>query len=216
MNSRINMASEAAGIKVRAGYYSSNIIAKFAFSLIFAILMAISANSFVYLPFTPVPITTQVLTVLLSGLFLGSRWALTSQTIYILMGIMGLPVFSGFKNGAALFTGPTVGYVIGFMAAAFVTGFIYENLLKKERSSFSHILIPFVSCITGVILIHLFGFIYLSGYFYSMMGAASVWDTLIKTWKLGTQPFLLIDFLKVIVAVSIINLNKIKNEKNKN
>ena len=210
MNSRINTASEAAGIKVRAGYYSADIMAKFAFSLIFAILMAISANSFVYLPFTPVPITTQVLTVLLSGLFLGSRWALASQAIYILMGIMGLPVFSGFKNGAALLTGPTVGYVIGFMAAAFVTGFIYENSVKKERSSFSYILISFVSCIFGVILIHLIGFLYLSGYFYSMMGAGSVWDTLIKTWKLGTQPFLIIDFLKIIAAVSIINMNKIK------
>ena len=210
MKSRINTASETAGIKVRAGYYGADIMAKFAFSLIFAILMAISANSFVYLPFTPVPITTQVLTVLLSGLFLGSRWALASQTMYILMGIMGLPVFSGFKNGAAFLTGPTVGYVIGFMAAAFVTGYVYENWAKKEHSSFSHILIPFVSCIAGVILIHLFGFIYLSGYFYSMMGAGSISDMLVKTWKLGTQPFLLIDFLKIIAAVSIINMNKIK------
>src|SRR4030042_2200742 len=210
MKSKIDTASETAIPKVRAGYYSADLMAKFTFSLIFAALMAISANSFVYLPFTPVPITTQVLTVLLSGLFLGSRWALASQTMYILMGIMGLPVFSGFKNGAALLAGPTVGYVIGFMAAAFVTGYIYENWAKKDRNSFSHILIPFVSCIFGVILIHLFGFIYLSGYFYSIMGAGSIWNTLIKTWKLGTQPFLLIDFLKIIAAVTIINMSKIK------
>src|SRR4030066_1743003 len=147
MKSRVNTVSETAGIKVRAGYYSADIMAKFAFSLIFAALMAISANSFVYLPFTPVPITTQVLTVLLSGLFLGSRWALASQAIYILMGIMGLPVFSGFKNGAALLSGPSVGYVIGFMAAAFVTGYIYENSVKKDGSSLSHVLTTFVSCI---------------------------------------------------------------------
>jgi len=210
MNSRINTAGEAAGIKVRAGYYSADLTAKFAFSLIFAALMAISANSFVYLPFTPVPITTQVMTVLLSGLFLGSRWALASQTIYILMGIMGLPVFSGFKNGAALLTGPTVGYVIGFIAAAFVTGYIYENWAKKDGNSLSHILISFVSCIFGVVLIHLMGFLYLSGYFYAITGAESISDILIKTWKLGTQPFLLIDFLKIIAAVSIINISKIK------
>jgi biotin transport system substrate-specific component len=215
MNNRINMTGEAAGIKVRAGYYGADIRAKFAFSLIFAILMAISANSFVYLPFTPVPITIQVLTVLLSGLFLGSRWALASQTIYILMGIMGLPVFSGFKNGAALLTGPTVGYIIGFIAAAFVTGYIYENWVKKDGNSLSHILTSFISCIFGVILIHLFGFIYLFGYFYSITGGGSILDMLVKTWKLGTQPFLIIDFLKVIVAVSIVNLNKTKNEKNK-
>jgi len=210
MNSRIDAAGETAGIKVRAGYYGADIMAKFAFSLIFAALMAISANSFVYLPFTPVPITTQVLTVLLSGLFLGSRWALASQTIYIMMGIMGLPVFSGFKNVAALLTGSTVGYVIGFMAAAFVTGYIYENWANKDGNSLSHILISFVSCIFGVVLIHLMGFLYLSGYFYAITGAESISDILIKTWKLGTQPFLLIDLLKIIAAVSIINLNRIK------
>jgi biotin transport system substrate-specific component len=210
MNSKINTASDIAGIKVRAGYYGADIMAKFSFSLIFAALMAISANSFVYLPFTPVPITTQVLTVLLSGLFLGSRWALASQTIYIMMGIMGLPVFSGFKNGAAFLAGPTVGYVIGFMAAAFVTGYIYENWTKKEENPLSHILILFVSCIFGVMLIHLMGFLYLSGYFYSITGAGSFRDILLKTWKLGTQPFLLIDFLKIITTVIIINISKIK------
>ncbi len=210
MNSRINAGSETVSIKAKAGYYSADIRVKFAFSVIFAILMAISANSFIYLPFTPVPITTQVLTVLLSGLFLGSRWALASQTIYILMGIMGLPVFSGFKNGAALITGPTVGYVIGFMAAAFVTGYIYENWTKKDSGSLTHILTSFISCIFGVMLIHLVGFIYLSGYFYAMTGAGSISDIMIKTWKLGTQPFLIIDFLKILTAVSIVNLNKIK------
>ncbi|MFA5014205.1 MAG: biotin transporter BioY [Actinomycetota bacterium] len=215
MSSRMDAGSEAASIKARAGYYSTDIGVKFAFSLIFAILMAISANSFIYLPFTPVPITTQVLTVLLSGLFLGSRWALASQTIYILMGIIGLPVFSGFKNGAAFLAGPTVGYVIGFMAAAFVTGYIYENWAKKDGNSLSHILASSISCIFGVILIHLFGFIYLFGYFHTLTGAGSILDMLIKSWKLGTQPFLIIDFLKVIAAVSIVNLNRTKDEKNK-
>ena len=206
MRSGINIGNA----EVKAGYSGSDVTTRLVFALTFAVLMAISANSFIYLPFTPIPITTQVLTALLSGLFLGSRWALASQTIYILMGIMGLPVFSGFKNGAALLSGPTVGYVIGFMAAAFVTGYIYENSVKKDGSSLSHVLTTFVSCIFGVILIHLFGFIYLSGYFYTMTGAGSISDTLIKTWKLGTQPFLIIDFLKIIVAVGIVNLNKIK------
>ena len=206
MNSRINI--EGAGIKVKS--YGSDITTGLIFSLAFAVLMAISANSFVYLPFTPVPITLQVLTVLLSGLFLGSRWALASQTLYILMGFMGLPVFSGFKNAAIAFTGPTVGYIAGFMAAAFVTGYIYENSGKKYSSPLSNLVIPFVSCLAGVILIHIFGFIYLSGYLFSITGAQSVPSILIKTWKLGTQPFLVIDFLKILIAVSIINLNKIK------
>ncbi len=210
MKNGINMGNTEVNSEAKAGYYSSDITTKLIFSLIFAILMAISANSSVYLPFTPVPITTQVLTVLLSGLFLGSRWALASQVIYVLMGFMGLPVFSGFKNGAALLTGPTVGYILGFIAAAFVTGYIYENSVKKDGGSLSNLFFCLVSCIFGVIFIHLFGFIYLFSYFYGMTGAGSISDTLIKTWKLGTQPFLVIDFIKILVAVSVVNLNKIK------
>src|SRR4030043_625139 len=132
MNNKFNTGNTEIGKIFPVSGIILNLSSNLIFSLVFAVLMAISANSFIYLPFTPIPVTTQVLTVLLSGLFLGSRWALTSQVFYILMGIMGLPVFSGFKNGAALLTGPTVGYVIGFMAAAFVTGYVYENLLKKE------------------------------------------------------------------------------------
>ncbi|MEA2015927.1 MAG: biotin transporter BioY [Actinomycetota bacterium] len=206
-------------VKIKGSYIGSSILSNaginLAFSFIFALLMAISANSFIYLPFTPVPITTQVLTVLLSGLFLGSRWAFASQVIYILMGLMGLPVFSGFKNGIIALAGPTGGYIIGFMAAAFIVGYIYENSEKNSGSGPVSLITCAISCITGVILIHLFGFIHLASYFYILQGAGSVYGTLIKTWQLGTRPFLIIDLLKIIFAVIIINL-KVKNEKNKN
>jgi len=215
MNNRTNIKNK--GIeeiyqnKGNIGYNDiSNFTTNLTFSLIFAVLMAISANSFIYLPFTPIPITTQVLTVLLSALFLGSRWASISQIIYILMGLMGLPVFSGFKNGITALPGPTGGYIIGFIAAAFVTGYIYENSPKKNTSSIIKLFFCLISCIAGVLLIHLFGFIHLFGYFYSISGTNLVLDTLIKTWKLGTQPFLAIDFLKIISATIIVNLNKIK------
>ena len=69
---------------------------KLSFSIVFVILMAISANSFIYLPFTPVPMTMQVFTVLMAALVLGSRWALASQVLYIAMGLAGVPVFAGF------------------------------------------------------------------------------------------------------------------------
>jgi len=190
--------------------YGRSMTVNLAFAFIFAVLTAISANSFIYLPFTPVPMTTQVLTVLLSGLFLGSRWALASQFLYILMGLMGLPVFSGFKNAAAFLAGPTVGYVLGFLAAAFVAGYIYENSYKRINNLLGSVFISFISCLAGVVLIHLFGFIYLFGYFFSISGTPSVLSTLIMTWKLGTQPFLVIDFIKIITAVIIVNLNKIR------
>jgi biotin transport system substrate-specific component len=187
------------------------------FSIIFAALMAISANSFIYLPFTPVPVTTQVFTVLASGLLLGSRWAFISQALYIIIGLAGLPVFSGFKNGMVALPGPTGGYIIGFMAAAFITGYIYENLLRKcpdytgrLSRTFASYVVCIASCAAGVMLIHLFGFIHLFGYFYSANINLTVSETLVRTWKLGTWPFLLIDFLKATIAVIIINPVKFK------
>ena len=177
------------------------------FTLIFAVLMAISANSFIKLPFTPIPITTQVLTVLLSGLLLGSRWALASQTLYIIMGFMGLPVFSEFRNAAVFLTGPTVGYVLGFLAAAFITGYIYENSSKTTGNPLRNLFTCFISCAAGVALIHLFGFIYLFSYLFAVSGSQSFSSTLVMTWKLGTQPFIIIDFFKIITAVTIVNLN---------
>ena len=207
MNNTTNIENTGLGVKS----YDNKITTSLVFSLIFAVLMAISANSFVYLPFTPVPITMQVLTVLLSGIFLGSRWALASQTIYVFMGLMGLPVFSGFKNGAIALAGPTVGYIAGFMVAAFVTGYLYENSGKRiNNNPLRNLFDGFISCLAGVVVIHLFGFIYLFGYLFSLTGTQSISDTLSRTWKLGTQPFIAIDFLKILIALSILNLNKIK------
>jgi len=196
-------------IKVRESHAGERIIfnsgINLAFSVLFAALMAISANSFIYLPFTPVPITTQVLTVLLSGLFLGSRWAAISQIIYISIGVMGFPVFSGFKNGIVALAGPTGGYIIGFIAAAFISGYIYENSEKYSGNTAGNTISCFISCVAGVIIIHLFGFIHLAGYVYNMVGSGSISDILIKTWKMGTEPFLLIDFFKIIFALIIMN-----------
>ena len=206
INNTRTVDNTKAGVKT----YSRSTAINLLFALIFAFLMVISANSFIYLPFTPVPITTQVLTVIFSGLFLGSRWALASQTLYILMGLMGLPVFSGFKNAALFLTGPTVGYVVGFVAAAFITGYIYENLSKKVDYSLSDLSFCFISCLAGVALIHLFGFAYLFSYLYRINSTQSISSILIMTWKLGTQPFLIIDLVKVITAVVLVNLNKIK------
>ncbi len=207
MNNTINIENKGVGVKS----YDNKITTNLVFSLAFAVLMAISANSFVYLPFTPVPITMQVLTVLLSGIFLGSRWALASQTIYVFMGLMGLPVFSGFKNGAIALTGPTGGYIVGFMVAAFVTGYLYENSGKRiNNNPLRNLFAGFISCLAGVVMIHLFGFIHLFGCLFSLTGTQSISDTLTRTWKLGTQPFIAIDFLKILIALSILNLNKIK------
>jgi biotin transport system substrate-specific component len=193
---------------------------KISYTLVFTMLMAISANAFVYLPFTPVPITMQVLTVLLSAIALGSRLALLSQLQYVLAGLLGAPVFAGFKSGLATIIGPTGGYIIGFLAAAFITGYIFENNLFAaitklfrvtvsksflERNS-SRAVSMFVSCTAGLLVIYTFGFIHLYGFIYITAKTAGLLDIFGKTIKLGVIPFAIIDFLKILV---IINLDKV-------
>ena len=208
----INNTISIENIGIEAKPYNE-IIINLTFSLIFAILMAISANSFIYLPFTPVPITMQVLTVLLSAIFLGSKWALASQFLYIFMGLAGLPVFSGFKSGAIALTGPTGGYIFGFLVAAFTAGYIYENLSYQTVYTKNILFAGLISCIAGLLIIYSSGFIHLFGYFYNISGNQSISVFLIKTWKLGIEPFIIIDFLKILIVLNILNLNKLRRWK---
>ncbi len=126
---------------------------KFSTTLVFIVLMWLSANSFIYLPFTPVPVTMQVLTVLLSGILLGPYWAFTAQVEYVLLGISGFPVFAGFKSGFAALAGPTGGYILSFALAAWLTGYLYSifsaDIARRNKPVFSGRLIIFFSCLDG-------------------------------------------------------------------
>ncbi|MFN3337582.1 MAG: biotin transporter BioY, partial [Thermomicrobium sp.] len=82
---------------------------------------ALAARVSIPLPFTPVPITGQTFAVLLVGAVLGSRRGAASMALYVVQGLAGLPVFAGGKAGLAVLLGPTGGYLVGFIAAAFVT-----------------------------------------------------------------------------------------------
>ncbi|MCL4378895.1 MAG: biotin transporter BioY [Actinobacteria bacterium] len=220
-----NLASESSPITASSKKIFENIILKLTFSLIFAILMGISANTFLYLPFTPIPVTMQVLTVLISPFFLGRRWAMASQAEYIILGLSGLPVFSGFHSGIAALTGPTGGYIIGFLFASFITGYIFEsfalkrlpapkindeNLIKYDLNKNDKTVIMFISCIAGLALIYTCGFIQLLGYLMHISGSSFSVNLLIKTLNLGISPFVLIDLLKILI---ILNINKISEIK---
>ena len=98
-----------------------------------SIILAISAK--VKIPFYPVPMTMQTFVVLFLGISFGYRISLATVSLYLLEGIIGLPVFSGSPErgvGLVYFTGPTMGYLLGFLAAVYVSGkFMYdENLFK--------------------------------------------------------------------------------------
>lgn len=92
------------------------------YASLFAALTAVGA--YIHIPFGPVPIVLQNLFVLLAGLLLGGRWGALSMGVYLLVGAAGIPVFAGAKGGLAHFMGPTGGYLPGFVAAAFLTGWI--------------------------------------------------------------------------------------------
>jgi biotin transport system substrate-specific component len=88
----------------------------------FALCTGWAGAARIYLPFTPVPITLQTLTVLLAGGVMGYRLGITSMLVYLALGCAGMPFFADMKSGTAVMCGPTAGYLIGFVAAAWIVG----------------------------------------------------------------------------------------------
>ena len=166
---------------------SSKII-KYAFiALIGSIALAISSK--VKIPFYPVPMTMQTLVVIMIGVAFGWKLGLATISLYLFEGIIGLPVFSGSPEkgvGLVYFTGPTMGYLIGFLVAVFFAGKF--NYSKNLISNF--LKLTFAT-----------SFIYLLGM--AWLGSLIGWDKPI--FKLGAQPFLLAELFKILIATLIIN-----------
>ena len=144
-----------------------------------SLLLAISAK--VRIPFYPVPMTMQTFVVLFLGLSFGYKIGITTVSLYLIEGIAGLPVFSNSPErgvGLVYFTGPTMGYLVGFLFACFFASFI-----KLEDN---YILI-FLKLILSVSIIYILGVIWL-GY---ILG----WDKPII--QLGVTPFLLAEIFKI-------------------
>ena len=155
-------------------------------------LMALSARASFHLPFTPVPVTMQVFTALLCGLVLGSRLGAASQMLYVAAGAAGLPVFADGKGTAAVL-GPTGGYIVGFIAAAFLAGLIAERLSSRPTLGAS------LGAAAGVVVIYLCGASWLAVW----LAAVGERVTIGSAWLLGTAPFLGVDCLKAIAAAAI-------------
>ena len=162
-------------------------------ALIGSIALAISSK--VKIPFYPVPMTMQTLVVLIIGISFGWKLGLETISLYLFEGIIGLPVFSGTPEkgvGLVYFTGPTMGYLIGFLVAVFFAGkFNYsKNLITN-----------FLKLTFATSFIYLLGMVWLG----SLIG----WDKPI--FKLGAQPFLLAELFKILIATFTINkIKKIK------
>lgn len=163
-------------------------------SLAFVPLTACAAQVAIPLGFTPVPVTLQVLAVILSGLVLGSRWGAISQMQYLALGALGMPIFAQWNGGPAAFFGPTAGYLVGFVPAAFVAGMVFEKLGSRSRSG------AWVAGIAGVCAIYACGAAWLSVW---MALFTSAQLTLKSVWAMGVAPFIGVDLLKAFIASGI-------------
>jgi len=152
---------------------------------LFAALTSVGGWIKIPLPFSPVPLTLQTLFVLLSGLLIGSIRGAFSQIVYVAVGCAGLPVFAGFQGGIGIVLGPTGGYLIGFIIAAYITGLISERI--HERTVITDI----ISTIPGFIIIFIIGSLY--------MGAITGMG-FIRSLLIGVLPFLPGGLLKIICA----------------
>ena len=150
---------------------------------LFAALTA--AGAFVSIPIGLVPISLQNLFTLLSGMVLGSKLGTLSQLIYILLGVVGLPVFSGFRGGLGVLLGPTGGFLIGFVISTYVVGKLIEKIEDGRIWSY------FVIGLLGIIIIYTCGVAQLV--IITEIG-------LKEAVLLGIIPFLPGDFLKLITA----------------
>ena len=180
-------------MEIVKNFTQSKLVKNLFIAIIGSILLAISSK--IKIPFYPVPMTMQTLVVLIIGIGFGWRLGVATIMLYLFEGIIGLPVFSGTPEkgiGLVYFTGPTMGYLIGFLVAAFLAGkFNFDNNLIKN----------FLKLTFATSFIYILGILWLGG----LIG----WDKPI--FKLGAQPFLLAELFKILLVTFAINqIKKIK------
>ena len=166
---------------------------------LFAIILgsiALTISAKIKISFYPVPMTMQTFVVLFLGLSLGYKIGLASVIVYLFEGIMGLPVFSNSPEkgvGLIYFTGPTMGYLIGFLSASFLASKI------NSKDSFLLVLSKLIVATSTIYILGLF-----------WLGVLIGWDKPI--FMLGAKPFLLAEIFKIaILALITKQIIKIRN-----
>ncbi|MFY0545154.1 biotin transporter BioY [Brevibacillus sp. H7] len=157
----------------------------FILSAIFAAITAVFSQITIPLPL--IPITGQTLAVGLTATILGSRYGTLAMLLYVLLGAIGLPVFSGASGGLQILVGKTGGYIFGFIFTALITGWI----LEKTRFTFVNAL---VANLVGMVVTLAFGVMQLK---YVL---AIPWD---KALEFGAYPFLVVGVVKAALAAYV-------------
>lgn len=147
-----------------------------------------ASGAYLIIPIQPVPITLQSLFANLAGALLGGYLGALSQVVYLLLGIIGLPVFAGGKAGLGVLLGPSGGYLIGFVFGTYLTGKIIET---KKNPGFT---LFFLAALAGTLLIYILGTAQLA-----LVARLS----LAKALAVGVLPFIPGDLLKMAAAAAI-------------
>lgn len=159
-----------------------------------SLFIALSAQIAVHLPFSPVPVTGQTFAVLLIGALFGSRRGCLSVLLYVIEGSAGLPVFAMGRGGLPVLFSPTGGYLIGFIAAAYVTGLLAEKGWDRR------VVTTALAMVLGNIVIYTFGVLWLACLkliFRVPIGNGGL-------FFIGVCPFIIGDILKIIIASIIL------------
>tara|TARA_X000000368_G_C22889018_1_gene648730 strand:+ start:383 stop:934 length:552 start_codon:yes stop_codon:yes gene_type:complete len=174
--------------------FQSKLIKSLLVIILGSIALAVSAK--VKIPFYPVPMTMQTFVVLFLGISFGYKIGLSTVGLYLLEGIVGLPVFSNTPErgiGMVYFTGPTMGYLIGFLSACYLASFInLKDSLFKILGKLT----------LAVSTIYILGVLWL--------GTLIGWDK--QIFSLGVAPFLLAELFKVLLLTLLVKkLIKLRN-----
>jgi biotin transport system substrate-specific component len=160
-------------------------------------LTAVAAQISIHIPFTPVPLTLQPMLVLVGSAALGARLGASSQLLYLLIGIAGLPVFAAspiLPQGFGRLLGPTGGYLMAYPLAAFVTGYLAERGFDRRY------LTSLLAMLAGLFVLFLGGVTWLA-FFAALPGGPIGPAAALAT---GLYPFVIPDFIKVCVASGVL------------
>ena len=173
---------------IKSNSLTMNLVIAFSGSLLLALLARLT----ILIPFSPVPITGQTFGILFLGGVLGSRFGTLSVIMYILEGLIGLPVFAGGTMGFLYLLGPTGGYLLGFIPAVYLVGYLSEQGWTNSFTS------SFLTMIIGTLLIFIFGI--------SWLAVTAGFGTALS---IGLYPYIPGAVIKIILAtVTIYSINR--------
>ncbi len=145
-------------------------------------------SSWICLPVGSIPITFQTFAVCVAAGVLGAKKSTVAVTVYMLFGIVGLPVFSGFRNGLGVLAGATGGYVLGFLLTSFVAGFLAKKTGKL-----------FLSYLIGILCCYVFGTAWYMIFYLDSVSLQSI----VVVFSACVLPFIVPDIIKCYLAVCV-------------